>query len=106
MTSERFVAELEVDFVHASGERVPGRIAVGAPVEDDRSWACAVEVGRHGPRPIYGTDGMQALLLAIQVIGFELHTFRERGGRIVEPGTNNDLPLHAYFGPLLRASDA
>ena len=111
MTAGRWIAELAVDFVDPGGDRDHGRIAIGEPVaEDEGSWACTCEVGPlFGPRPLFGVDALQALLLGIRFVGFELHAFRARGGRVVCPATATDpefdVSLDAYFGPLLRASD-
>ena len=56
-----------------------------------------------GPRMrIYGENELQALLLALRFIGYRLHAFREAGGRVLFPDTEDDVPIDSLFGPLLR----
>jgi hypothetical protein len=86
------------------GTRRPGRIAVGRPyVVDKKQSSCPIVLdGLHPGHPIHGGDPMQALLLALRFAGNLLHTFLEQGGRVVDED-DDDVPLDAYFGPLVRA---
>lgn len=97
------MAEEEVVFVHADGRRVAGRIAIGAPFKAGRE--CAVEVSLQGVEPrlstkIYGETTLQALMLGIRFMGYRLHDFLQKGGRILY-GENHAFPIEAYFGGLL-----
>jgi len=56
--------------------------------------------------PIIGGGTLQALLLAVQLVGSMLHDFISRGGRILDPEDDSDVPLAALFGPMLREIDA
>jgi hypothetical protein len=97
------MAEEEVVFVHPDGRRVAGRIAIGAPFNAGRE--CAIEVSLQGIEPrlstkIYGETTLQALMLGIRFMGYRLHDFLEKGGRIVY-GDDQAFPIDAYFAGLL-----
>jgi hypothetical protein len=100
-----WIAEEQVIFVHPDGQRNVGRIALGLPVEVDATEAtCPVALDGfhriHGP--IHGGSTLQALLLAMQFLGMRLHDFVSKGGRVLYPDDDADVPLHALFGALLR----
>jgi len=102
----RWIAVERVIWVDADGTRRPGRIAIAAPEpHPDASSSCMVLVDCREPRAraIYGADHLQAMLLALQLAGTELHTFGDRGGRVLDP-EGTDFAVEAYFGPLLRAA--
>lgn len=97
------MAEEEVVFVHPDGRRVAGRIAIGAPLTSGRE--CSVEVSLQGVEPrlstkIYGETTLQALMLGIRFMGYRLHDFLQKGGRI-EYGDRQAFPIDAYFAGLL-----
>jgi len=106
-----WIAELRVVIVHPDGRRVPGHIAVGQPytlgaADPAASYEahCPVEIdGIHSHvHPIIGGGTLQALLLAVRFVGTMLHDFVSRGGRVLDPEDDSDVPLEALFGPLLR----
>ena len=101
-----WIAEQRVVFVDARhGERT-GRIAIGRPVVvSDREARCPISLeGLHHPLPdVRGGSPLQALLLAARLAGRLLHGFLETGGRVLDDD-GDDMPLDAYFGPLLTSS--
>lgn len=103
-----WIAEEPVIFVHPDGTRTAGRIAVGLPefVDDDHA-GCAIALdGLHRfGGPMFGATPLQALMLGLQTVGYTIHGFLERGGRILDPDDDSDFHPEAYFGPLLRAPD-
>ena len=87
-----WIVEEPVIWVYPSGERSPGRIALGAPEPDarfahDTTMACRwfLEGLWKEPRQAFGEGTMQPLMLALQMIGYELHDFISRGGRVEAP---------------------
>jgi len=108
-----WIAELRVIIVHSDGRRVPGHIAVGRPYTlagGDPAGSfeshCPIEVdGIHSRLHLIGGGTLQALLLAVQFLGTTLHDFISRGGRILCPEDDSDVPLAALFGPMLREVD-
>ena len=104
MTST-WIAEENVVFLHSDGRRNVGRIAVGSPVQVDAGEAhCGVALdGFHSPPgPIIGASTLQALLLAVRFLGTRLHDFVAKGGRVLHPDDDSEVPLDALFGALLR----
>lgn len=109
-----WIAEASVVFVLPSGERRPGRIAIGMPEADGKAFRCAfaldgVHEPRDPPRAIFGDNALQALLLTVRFLGYRLHDVRTRGWRVFDAG-DDDAPetddtseawLQAHFGPLL-----
>jgi len=106
MGSPSWIAEEQVVFVHPDGHRESGRIAVGLPFRFD-ALECRCSVALDGLEkvtvPIRGDSPLQALLLSLQLLGFRLHEFVTRGGRVLT-ADGDELPLSAFFGPLLRAA--
>ena len=110
-----WIAERRVVIVHPDGRRVPGHIAVGQPytlggADPAASFEshCPVEIdGIHSRvHPIIGGGTLHALLVAVQFLGAMLHDFISRGGRILDPEDDSDVPLAELFGPMLRGIDA
>lgn len=88
------IAEAHVIWVMPSGERRPGRIAICAPepdpspdIENCTTWACwwFMEGLWHRPSKALGDGSLQPLMLALQMIGYELHAFISRGGKVLTP---------------------
>jgi len=98
-----WIAEELVAFLHPNGRRALGRIAVAAPfVVDGLEARCRVALdGLETLSPVSGASPLQALMLAVQLLGKRLHAFRARGGRIVERVGDEDVAIEATFGPLL-----
>lgn len=104
-----WIAEERVVFVYPSGQRRPGRIAVGLPVQVDALEArCAVALEGIDPQPISigGSSTLQALLLAAQFLGVRLHDFVAHDGRVRYPRSKSEVSLPALFGPMLRSAAA
>jgi hypothetical protein len=100
-----WIAEEPVIFVHKDGRRVPGRIAIAAPVALADHCACEVALeGLDEPRRIFGDSTLQALLLGAGFLGMQVQAFLKRGGRVVD-ADGNDVALRSVFGPLLRLDD-
>jgi hypothetical protein len=104
-----WIVDEPVIFVHQNGRRTPGRIAVGMPRWiDDFEARCAValdgleEIGI----PACGSSPLQALVLGLQHLGYRLHDFQSRGGRVVYPDDNESMAIEAIFGALLRPVEA
>jgi len=100
-----WIAEERVLFVHADGRRSNGRIAVGLPTRmPTGEAACPIALdGLERLPPISGESELQALCLALGLLGMRLHDFVSRGGRVLEAsGEHEELPLAAVLGPLFR----
>jgi hypothetical protein len=89
------IAEAHVIWVLPSGERRPGRIAICAPepapypdVENCTTWACWLWMEGIWIQPsrTLGDGSLQPLILALKMIGYELHAFISRGGKVLTPG--------------------
>jgi hypothetical protein len=102
-----WIAEEHVIFVEPDGSRTAGRIAVAQPVPiEDGDASCVVVIEHayaHKYPPMVGASTLQALLLGLRLLGHELHHYLERGGRVLAPDEDENFPLDALFGPLLRA---
>lgn len=86
--------------VHPDGERVEVVVAIGHPYPtSEGGWACPVEIdGLHGDlADIHGMDSLQALCLAIRLVGERLAAFVAEGGRILHPSTGETIALESYF---------
>ena len=101
--------------MHPDGRRVHGHIAVGQPYTlaggdpaGSYECHCPVEIdGIHSrEHPIIGGGTLQALLLGVRFLGTMLHDFTSRGGRVLDPEDDSDVPLAALFGPMLCEIDA
>lgn len=98
-----WIAEMQVTWIPASGERRPGRIAIGMPVavsDDEASCLYALDGLEYVAGPMRGAHRMQALCQALCFIGWKLHDFVSRGGRVLNDD-GEDVALDAVFGPLL-----
>jgi hypothetical protein len=103
--SQSWIAEESVIYLYPDGRRVPGRIAVGLPLRiGDGEYDCTISLDGVDsvPGPLKGASPLQALLMALHFAGARLHDFLANGGRVLDPEEGWDLPLEAYFGPLLR----
>lgn len=97
-----WIAEQRVTWAFASGERRPGRIAIGMPVEGESEAACpyALDGLEYVAGPILGGDTLQALCMALRFVGLRLHEFMAGGGRVLDDD-GEDFGIEAVFGPLL-----
>jgi hypothetical protein len=105
----------ETHFVHeaADGTTTPVTIKLGCPVLDAgrnaRSWLCPYQISGLGPesvRAIFGTDSMQALILAVHTVPAELAVFiRGNDGRLLRHGHVADAGLSACLTTIECAGD-
>ncbi len=98
-----WIAELQVTWVLASGERRDGRIAIGMPVvvsDVEASCAYALDGLEYVAGPMRGSHTMQALCMALRFVGWKLHAFIAGGGRVLH-NDGDDVALEDVFGPLL-----
>lgn len=98
-----WIAEQRVTWAFASGERRPGRIAIGMPmVVSDVEASCwySLDGLEYVAGPVLGSDPLQALCMALRFVGLKLHTFMARGGRVLGDD-GDDVGIEAVFGPLL-----
>jgi hypothetical protein len=105
MSNAHIVSELSVAFVHPDGRKVAGRIWIGQPeVVDDVESRCPVGLDGLHERlpPISGGDTLQALLLAVRLVGSLLRDFHESGGQVFHSETDDAVDLGAYFGSLVE----
>ena len=115
-----WIAEHEVVWVFPSGERRPGKIAIGQPelvkTENGERMECTyVLEGLRGvdarERRSIGGDSFAALYYAFQAVGFELYLHFAHGMRVLYPaeGSEPEDPeadtarLLGMLGPLVRA---
>jgi hypothetical protein len=101
-----------VIWVEPTGKRRAGRIALGLPAPHPKGdWACLAFVDANSGRrfTIIGVDSWQAMMLALQFIGYELHHFTRVGGRALYPKEHDDdegdveFDLTSVLGPLVRS---
>lgn len=107
------IASTELVWVDPDGTRRPGRIAIARPHRRETGeWGCQVEVGvfENRTRTIFGASSWQALQLALQLIGYDVHRFVEGGGSMLWPFDPDDdedgdqpYPPELLLGPLFRA---
>jgi hypothetical protein len=101
------IAELKLSGVQADGRIVSITASVGQPYQTEGHWRCPVRLVGIDDHlaDIAGEDSLQALCLALRLLGQHLADFLAKGGRLfVEGGGLDDpdteLPLEAYFGTL------
>ena len=101
----KWIAEEHVIWAFPDGQRRKGRIAVGEPQpapggETDCHYA--LDGLEYVVGPLKGGGPMQALCIALRFIGWKLHDFLARGGRVLNDD-GEDVGMEAIFGPLLAA---
>ena len=76
------------------------------------SWGCRFEIAwpeRPTDRTIFGVDAMQSLILASQMIGFELYTSEYHEANELyfdKPGEGYGFPVMPAYRDLLQGEDA
>ena len=79
--------------------------------EADGAWGCRYEIewpDKMAAKVIFGADSMQALVLALQMIGFEIYTseFHESGRLYSDkPGEGYGFPVMAPYRDMLQGRD-
>jgi len=96
----------------ADGEtEIPVRIYAPQP-EASGSWACRFEIAwpeRPSDKTIFGVDAMQSLVLALQLIGFEIYTsdYHEANELYFDtPGEGYGFPVMSAYRDKLQGEDA
>jgi Domain of unknown function (DUF6968) len=90
--------------------KVPVRLF--APVHEGRSWGCRYEIDwpdRRKTVTARGVDSVQALWIALQMVGAELYTsaYHEAGTLVFdEPGRGYGFPVPANIRDMLVGDDA
>jgi hypothetical protein len=109
MPLDNSIAELRLLGVRSDGSRVSITVAVGQPYRGAHHWGCPVALtGLHDRlSDIAGDDALQALCLAVRFAGLRLADFVAKGGRLYSENggpeaDGTELPLDAYFGPLIE----
>ena len=94
------MATTEIVWVRANGDRTTLVAGVGVPFKADRCWHCPVVLhGLHEILPaMVGEDSLQSLCLALKLIQARLKNLLDDGDRLIFPGSDDDFPIHAYFG--------
>lgn len=95
MSPQSFIADREFDLLSPDGKRVRLKVRFGPIYQADGSFRCPVHFEGWGDRPpdIFGADSLQAFLLAVTCMNSILRSFIDRGGRVLFPDTNDDMPL-------------
>lgn len=86
------IAEREVTLTRPSGRKARLRVRFGRPVRRDKAsaddpWWCPVEVNGAGLdsfRPVAGSDSLQALVLALELVAEVLPHEIQRAGLKIE----------------------
>lgn len=101
-----WITEELFDTVTPDGKREPGRIAIGLPYLKEGEGRCEVVIEPllSGSYEAAGVGTLQALVAALLRVGAAVGSFLEHGGRIVEPGTDDDVAIDAVLGPLMPAT--
>jgi len=87
-------------------------IHIHIPEEAEGSWGCRYEIGWPGEprtRTARGADSVQAVILALQMIGTELYTSGyHKAGELLPGGNNNGygFPVPANLRDMLIGDDA
>jgi hypothetical protein len=89
------IADREFDLLPPNENRVRLKVSFGPIYQADGSYRCPVRFEGWGDQPpdIFGVDSLQALLLAVTCMNSVLRNFIYRGGRVLFPDTNEDVPL-------------
>jgi hypothetical protein len=94
----KWIAQVPFTGVRRNGAHRDVHVRVGAPRRSGRTaWACPVEVSGILRRTlVHGEDALQALCLALDLVGNTLYVHQRRGLRLTFP-TGQSVPLFAYF---------
>ncbi len=93
-------------------DSIPVKVTVNAPIEEEQDWTCRYTIDwPDRPRRFYtvGVDAVQAVMLAMEMIGAELYTSEaHRNGslRWFEPGDGYGFPVAPTIRHLLVGFDA
>jgi len=97
------IAETTFTFVKGNENQTDVKITIGEPYQnDDLTWSCSAQMeGLYPPlSPMISDDSFHSLCLGVMFIRNLCRHFTNDGGRILFPGTSDDVPLEdAYFTP-------
>ncbi len=106
-----WIAEAVVVLTRSDGTRCAGRVAIGLLVGGEVEATCEVVLDGLEPAIVVrGESTLQVLLNGARIHGHRLSDFTGSGRRVVFPsvgddGREEDVPLTALFGLLLRDPD-
>jgi hypothetical protein len=98
--------------IRAGGAEVDVPVIISAPERAEVDWICRFEIGwpeGAASRHAAGTDSVQALVFALQMIGAELYASKHHeAGHLVwmEPGQGYGFPVPNGIRDLLVGDDA
>ena len=81
-------------------------------LESAGAWGCRYEIDwpdKMSAKEIFGVDSMQAIVLALQMIGFEIYNsdFHESGRlRFDKPNNGYGFPVMSPYRDMLKGDDA
>lgn len=109
-----WIAETEVVWVYRDRTRRTARVAIARPVQRSTGeWVCRIEGApmQNRTMTIFGASSWQAMFLALQFFGYDVHHHVEVGGRIMwplEPGQKRATacPPELLIGALFREPKA
>jgi hypothetical protein len=89
------IADRTFDLLPPDQKAIRLTVYFGPIYELDNSFRCPVRFEGWGdqPRDIFGADSLQAFLLAVTYVNAALTSFINRGGRVLFPDTDQDMPL-------------
>jgi len=95
MSTQPSIADREFDLLLPNENRVRLKVCFGPIYQADGSYRCPVRFEGWGSQPpdIFGVDSLQAFLLAVTCMNSILRNLIDRGGRVLFPDTNEDMPL-------------
>jgi hypothetical protein len=105
------LAERTLFIVAAGGKQIPVPVRLHHPVQHSCSWSCTYEINwpkKRKSMAIFGVDSVQALNLALQMVGSELYTSRYHAeGTLVwnTPGDGYGFPILPTLRDLLVGAD-
>ena len=109
--SQGIIAQRTLFIVNARGDRTPVLVRLHSPLDHGVDWSCTYEIGwpeKHRSIAIHGIDAVQALTLALQMVGSELYMSRYHAeGTLVwnKPGDGYGFPVSPHFRDRLIGSD-
>jgi hypothetical protein len=98
VTEPSAIAERSYDLLKPDGTRVRFTVSFGPIYQTGHAYRCPVRFIGWGNSPpdIWGQDSLQAFLLAVNLVHSILHSFIERGGRVLHLDSDEDQPLEVF----------
>ncbi len=105
------IAERTLYATTNTNPRVPITVRLFSPVQNKIDWSCSYEIdwptGKRAQK-IHGLDGMQAIILALQMIGSDLYAskYHDDGSLFLEqPGNGYGFPVAHVMRDALIGDD-